>query len=39
MEFAKILLPESLKKFIIFLKKKDKHSGILKNLIGFNGKF
>jgi len=40
MEFAKIFMLESFKKFIIFFKKKKKkHIGILKILIGFNIKF
>jgi hypothetical protein len=38
MEFVKILMPEYLKKFIFFLKNKNKHISILEILIGFNGK-
>jgi hypothetical protein len=38
MEVAKMSMPESLKIFIIFLKK-NKHRGILEILIRFNEKF
>jgi hypothetical protein len=33
MEFVKILMPEYLKKFIFFLKNKNKHISILEILI------
>jgi len=38
MEFTKILMPESLKKFIIFFLKKNKHRCILKIFAEFNSK-
>jgi hypothetical protein len=38
-EFTKIPMSESLKFFIIFILKKNKHKGILKILAGFNSKF
>jgi hypothetical protein len=38
-EFTKIPMSESLKFFIIFILKKNKHKGILKILIRFKRKF